>query len=168
LGEWRGQDQPPFDAATTQILGADDYLNRVYTHSAHGGVGLYVGYYGSQQQGDAIHSPQNCLPGNGWQPVSHSRTSLDAVTGRFSVNRYVVQKRGERLLVFYWFQGRGRVVANEYLNKGYLLHDALRLGRTDSALVRLITPVTDRLASADAVGEVFARVLLPQLVRWLP
>ncbi len=39
-------------------------------------VGLYVGYYASQRQGDTIHSPQNCLPGAGWQPVETRRRRL--------------------------------------------------------------------------------------------
>ncbi len=63
LEEWRGHDQPALDPQTMKVLGADEYVNRVYAHPAYTSVGLYVGYYGSQQQGDAIHSPQNCFLG---------------------------------------------------------------------------------------------------------
>ena len=168
LGEWRGHDGTPFDAETVKVLGADDYLNRIYQHGAHGPVGLYVGYYAAQGDGTAIHSPQNCLPGSGWVPVSHARTTLQVAGDRFPVNRYVVEKRGERQLVLYWFDGRGRRVASEYVNKAYLLHDALRRGRTDGALVRVITPMSGGEASADAASQAFARVLVPQLTGWLP
>ena len=51
------------------------------------------------------------------------------------------QKGVERQAVLYWYQGRGRVVANEYANKLWLMLDAARLRRTNGALVRLITPV---------------------------
>jgi EpsI family protein len=168
LDGWRGQEGQPFDPETLRVLGADDYLNRVYQHSAHAPVGLYVGYYGAQREGTAIHSPQNCLPGSGWVPVSQSRTTLQVGEDRFPVNRYIVEKRGERQLVLYWFDGRGRRVASEYANKAYLLHDALRHGRTDGALVRVITPMDGGEAAAGAGAEAFARALVPQLARWLP
>ena len=168
LDEWRGGDGPPFDAETVRVLGADEYLNRIYQHPVHAPVGLYVGYYGAQREGTAIHSPQNCLPGSGWVPLTHARTTLQVAGGAFPVNRYVVEKRGERQLVLYWFDGRGRRVASEYVNKAYLLHDALRRGRTDGALVRIITPIDDGEASADAAAQAFVRALAPQLDRWLP
>ena len=168
LGEWIGADAPPFDTETEKVLGADEYLNRIYQHPTHALVGLYVGYYGAQREGTAIHSPQNCLPGSGWVPVSHARTMVQAAGGQFPVNRYVVEKRGERQLVLYWFDGRGRRVASEYVNKAYLLHDALRHGRTDGALVRVITPIDDDEALADAGAQAFVHALVPQLTRWLP
>ena len=52
------------------MLGVDDYLSRAYYRADGAVVGLYMGYYGSQRQGDTIHSPLNCLPGAGWEPVS--------------------------------------------------------------------------------------------------
>jgi EpsI family protein len=168
LDEWSGADGPPFDAETLKVLAADDYLNRIYQHPTHAPVGLYVGYYGAQREGTAIHSPQNCLPGSGWVPVSHARPTVQVSDGQFPVNRYVVEKRGERQLVLYWFDGRGRRVASEYVNKAYLLHDALRRGRTDGALVRIIAPMYDGEASADAATQAFVRALAPQLTRWLP
>jgi hypothetical protein len=54
------------------ILGVDDYMSRVYVRDDRAAAGLYVGYYKSQRQGDAIHSPQNCLPGAGWEPTQSS------------------------------------------------------------------------------------------------
>ena len=168
LEQWHGRNGPAFDPETLRVLGADDYLNRVYQHATHAGVGLYVGYYGAQSQGDAIHSPQNCLPGSGWAAISHTRPTVRTPNGDFPVNRYIVEKRGDRQLVLYWFEGRGRRVASEYLNKAYLLRDALRLGRTDGALVRIIAPVVGHEASAEDTAQAFARVLVPQLTKWLP
>jgi EpsI family protein len=168
LEQWHGRNGPSFDANTLRVLGADDYVNRIYLHPTHGYVGLYVGYYGAQTQGDAIHSPQNCLPGSGWVPISRARVTLQTPDGDFAVNRYIVEKRGDRQVVLYWFEGRGRRVASEYLNKAYLLRDALRLGRTEGALVRIIAPVPDGDGAADASARAFARALVPQLRRWLP
>lgn len=135
-------------------------------------VGLYIAYYGSQRQGESIHSPQNCLPGSGWQPVSSMRTTLDAAGASLPINRYVVQKGVERQVVLYWYQGRGRVVANEYLNKFWLMVDQARLGRSNAALVRIVAPAASAddkaLHAASAAADQFARALYPRLSPYLP
>jgi EpsI family protein len=110
----------------------------------------------------------NCLPGTGWTPLQHTRPVLD-VSGRpLPINRYVIQKRGERQLVMYWFQGRGRVVASEYANKAYLLVDAIRQRRTDGALVRVTAPLDGDERVVEQATVDFIAALQPQLARWLP
>src|SRR5688500_16320068 len=91
LESWRGVEGPPVDPEVAAVLGADDYLKRIY-HQPEGAaaVGLWVAYYGMQRQGDAIHSPMNCLPGTGWIPIAHSRPLVRAGGETFPVNRYVV------------------------------------------------------------------------------
>ncbi len=168
LQAWHGYAGTPLDPDTIRVLGADEYLNRIYEHPQHGPASLFVAHYGSQQRGDAIHSPQNCLPGSGWAPVSRSRDVIEAPGIQAPVNHYIVERRGDRQLVVYWFQGRGRVVASEYVNKAYLFHDALTRGRSDGALVRIITPVVAGEASAGDAARDLAQALLPALSRWLP
>jgi EpsI family protein len=125
IAEWNGQPTERFDQQILTVLGVDDYLNRVYTAPTNISVGLYIGYYKSQREGDTMHSPLNCLPGAGWQPVKQERvtipvgTSLDAATGQplgrreILVNRFVIQKGLEKQVVIYWYQSHGRVVASE-------------------------------------------------------
>jgi EpsI family protein len=168
LAGWRGEEGPDLDEELRAVLGADDYLNRFYENGDRAMVGLYVAYYAAQRQGDTIHSPQHCLPGNGWHPIEQGRINVEADGRRFPVNRYLVEKRGNRQLVLYWFQGRGHVVASEYTNKLYLLGDALRSGRTDGALIRVVTPVGAHDSRPDDVALGFVRALLPHLTQWLP
>ena len=47
----------------------------------------------------------------------------------------------QKQLVYYWFEQRGRRIANEYWMKWYLLVDSILMNRTDGALVRVITPI---------------------------
>lgn len=164
---WRGFDGAPLDADTVRVLGADAYLNRIYENDT-GVVSLFVGYYEAQRPGNAIHSPKNCLPGNGWEPVQQHTTEIDARGVRVPVNRVVVERRGDRQLVLYWFEGRGRLLASEYANTLALLVDGWRLHRTDGALVRIVTPLagTERQAEATAVG--FARAAMPALMERIP
>lgn len=158
----------PLDPEILGVLGADDYINRTYVRADRAAVNLYIGYYMSQRQGDAIHSPQNCLPGAGWQPTSSSRIDIGAGGRAMPVNRYVIQKGLDRQVVYYWYQGRGRIIANEYANKFWLMVDAARLQRTNGALVRVITPVGASTEAADIVATAFSRALTARLGPFLP
>lgn len=173
LGEWEGQPTVRFDQQILSVLGVDEYINRIY-RSPHGQpIGLYVGYYASQRQGDTIHSPLNCLPGAGWEPVTRRRMSIEVPGSRpIVVNRLLIRKGIESQVVVYWYQGHGRVIASEYWGKIYAVVDAIRLNRTDGALVRIISPVPasipegERRAEEAAMG--FARAAFPILQRHLP
>jgi EpsI family protein len=172
LGPWTQSIDVPLAPEVRDVLGVDDYVNRTYVTQSGQPVSLYIGYYGSQRQGDTIHSPQNCLPGAGWQPVEGGRVPLDVNGQRLTVNRYVIQKGLDRQVVLYWYQGRGRVVANEYANKFWLMLDAARLNRSDGALVRVVAPVarsaSGSLTAADAAAADFTRAVFPRLATHLP
>jgi EpsI family protein len=177
LSEWRGLDDPPLTEEVLDVLGADDYLMRTYFTPQRRGAALYIGYWKTQERGDAVHSPLNCIPGAGWQPVSNGylRVAVPTASGTTShieVNRYVIEKGLDRQLVLYWYQSHGRVVASEYWGKFYLVADAVRLGRSDAAIVRVTTPIPGSTAEAEAAAERtalgFVQELYPQLDAYLP
>lgn len=132
----------PLEQRFIDVLGVTDYLNRGYVSPTEGQVGLYIGYFRSQRTGASIHSPKNCLPGSGWQPEQATVYELTLDDGRkVPINLYIVRKDLDEQLVLYWYQAHGRVVASEYWGKYYLIYDALRLNRTDAALVRITAPI---------------------------
>jgi EpsI family protein len=166
IGEWHSRSETGFDDEIVRVLGVDEYVNRLYQRADGPVLGLYVGYYERQREGETIHSPQNCLPGAGWQPVASDRMTLRSAAGdRLEVNRYLVQKGVHRQVVLYWYEGRGRAIASEYRNKLYLMWDALRAGRTDGALVRVMTPVGESEGDAERQAVAFATALHPVLRR---
>jgi EpsI family protein len=177
IGEWAGRREPDLTPDILAVLGADDYVTRSYRRSSADMIGLYIGYHASQRQGDAIHSPLNCLPGAGWQPLEQGRTVIpvrynasDQTTTPIEVNRVVIGKGLDRNLVLYWYQSHRRVVASEYWGKVYTVLDSVRYHRTDAALVRIIVPIADdqSVERATQVGAEFARTLFPLLPRHLP
>jgi EpsI family protein len=168
LGDWHGREAAPLADDVLGQLGVDDYVNRQYARAGAPPVGIYVGYYASQRQGDTIHSPENCLPGAGWIPVETSRAEVRSGGRTLTVNQFVIQKGIDRQAVLYWYQGRGRVTASEYKNKAFLMLDAARLHRTNGGLVRLITPVVSTTDAAKSELGAFASVLLPHLDGHLP
>lgn len=72
----------PIPEEEQAIAGMSDYLMRVFTRDSTRLFSVYVGYYRSQNQGRSIHSPKNCLPGGGWEPVSADTRTLAAGGGR--------------------------------------------------------------------------------------
>jgi len=176
IGEWRGRALPPLSRSVLDVLRADDYLNRLYLAPDQSMVDLYIGFWKSQRQGDAVHSPLNCLPGSGWEPLSRTTMRLtdrdDPAAGDPIVNRYVIQKGLDRQLVLYWYQSHGRIVASEYWSKFYLVADAVRMSRTDGAIVRVIAPIAGETADAEMRAEQtarrFAQALFPHLDAFLP
>ncbi len=177
IGDWSGRDAEPLDTETLAALGVDEYLNRLYATRSGALVGLYVGYYASQRQGDTIHSPLNCLPGAGWLPVKTGRAQVavastpdggPAPDGRIEVNRFVIEKGLDRQVVIYWYQSRGRVVASEYWGRFYLMADAIRRNRTDGAMVRVISPILTTEEDAERHAIDFVQQLFPLLHAYLP
>jgi EpsI family protein len=168
IAGWEGRPAPPLADDVVAQLGVDDYINRAYVKSGASPVGLYIGYYASQRQGDTIHSPQNCLPGAGWHPVSSGIRELRADDQTVRVNEYVIEKGMSRQVVLYWYQGRGRVIANEYANKGLLMLDAATRHRTNGGLVRVIAPVSASAEETAGEAAAFAAALFPSLHKYLP
>jgi EpsI family protein len=177
FSNWHGAVEPDFPQDVANQLGVDEYIVRSYVEDRAAFVGLYVGFYASQRQGDTIHSPLNCLPGAGWLPIEQERTVIPvrrtstAAAHTIEVNRFIIQKGLDRQVVFYWYQSRDRVVASEYWGKIYTVLDAIRHNRTDAALIRLTVPMgTDDGARGRAMtaGRRFVQALFPHLSNHLP
>lgn len=169
IGNWQGKEDP-LEERIVQAVSVTDYTNREYISSSAAPVELYIGYYASQRTGDTIHSPKNCLPGAGWDPIQSGYTTIPAGNGtEITVNEYVIAQGLNKELVFYWYQGRGRVVASEYWGKFWMIHDAITRNRTDGALVRLIAPITDNnTAEAKATLVKFTQMIFPHLSEFIP
>jgi EpsI family protein len=175
LAPWRAVVDPPMDDDVLKVLGVDDYLSRVYYQPNGAALGLYMGFYASQRQGDTIHSPLNCLPGAGWEAVSQGRLQIANVDGAgrdITVNRYIVQKGLDRQLVLYWYQSRDRVVASEYVSRAYLIQDAIRTNRTDGSMIRVLAPLSITSEAdanrAEQLAVDFVRLIFPLLPAYLP
>jgi EpsI family protein len=176
IGEWSGRKSPDFEQRIVDVLGVDEYLNWSLQRGTDY-VGLYVGYWATQRHGDTMHSPLNCLPGSGWQPVSRGILPItvggDGGQARtIGVNRIVIEKGLNRQLVLYWYQSHNRVVANEYAGKVYTVLDAIRYNRSDAAMVRIVSNIAGNSPEAEMAAERAAvdavRALFPVLSRFLP
>ncbi|HTP86416.1 MAG TPA: EpsI family protein [Bryobacteraceae bacterium] len=167
---WRMVEEGVIDAETLAILRADDYLTRDYAAAGSPApANLYVAFFRTQRTGQTPHSPKNCLPGSGWVPSSSSIVDVPVPGGApIQVNQYIVSRGSARDVVLYWYQSHGRVVASEYKAKVYVVADALRYNRTDTALVRVVVPVVTTEDAALQEARNFVASLFSPLARFLP
>lgn len=170
LGGWRGV-RGALSPEVEATLGADDHLSAWFlSPEAAEGVDLFLSFYAVQTEGAAIHSPEVCLPGAGWEvsAIRAAPVELPAL-GRFEVNRAVIQKGLERQLVYYWFEGRGRHLRSDFAAKLHTVVDGAARGRTDGGLVRVITPIgAGGEPAADARLRDFLAALAGPLPRFIP
>ncbi len=165
FGGWQGHSSL-LEPWVENGLAVDDYIVSDYGKPDGKAVNLYVAYYASQRTGESPHSPLVCIPGGGWSITKFGR--LDAGTHPF--NRAVIERSDSKQLVYYWYEERGRSIANEYWSKWYLLSDAITKNRSDGALVRLITVIAPTEVEGDADNRLlaFMQDLQPVLRGYLP
>jgi exosortase D (VPLPA-CTERM-specific) len=176
LDGWTGAAPRRLEPQIEAVLNADDYLSIGYTSPEHAQpVDLFIAYYEKQTEGAGIHSPQVCIPAAGWE-MSRISDTVVPVPGEdgpaaIPVNRAVIQRGLERQLVYYWFEQRGRRVTSDYMAKATTILDSITRGRSDGALVRLITPIgpgSGAEAAADARLQAFLGQMTDVLPRFVP
>ena len=172
LDGWRGTDVE-IGQDVRDILGPGDFMLRVYRaeDNRQPSTDLFIAYFPTQRAGDTIHSPKNCLPGAGWTPIDSARITL-SLSGHapFPVNRYVIAKGSDRLLVLYWYWAHDRAVASEYWAKIYLVTDSIRMNRSDGSLVRLTTRMLPGESPDTSMARLlpFAGRVIPLLNQYIP
>lgn len=172
LGSWRGAKDVGISQEVRDILGAGDFLSRIYRgRPDEPYIDFFIAYFPSQRTGNTIHSPKNCLPGTGWMPTESGHLQIQGPAGSpVTVNRYIIARGLDQQFVLYWYQAHGRVVASEYWAKYFLVADAIGMNRSDGSLVRVITPIgrNEDPAAAQQRAVQFAQLALGKLDSFVP
>ena len=139
MGDWVGEDYP-MSEVVSEALGADVILNRLYQGPGGAPVWVFVAYFREQEVGSQIHSPQHCVPGNGWTIQSVGRTRVDMGGREAEVQRLAIDRNGDGQEMLYWFRTRSGVLAGEYGLKLDLVKNSLRGRPIDAAFIRYTAP----------------------------
>jgi EpsI family protein len=172
FGAWRMASEGVIEKEVLDVLRADDTVTRMYAQNQSGRVAnLFVAYFKTQRTGQTPHSPKNCLPGSGWVPSVSDILAIPVagVAAPVQVNRYIVSRGDEKSVVLYWYQTPGRVIASEYEAKFFLVADSIRYNRSDTALIRVVSPVDggDEAAATQAAIDFVQSFFVP-LREYLP
>jgi EpsI family protein len=158
---WAAFKDQVLPASTLRALDSTSYLSRTYRKNSKE-LDLFIAFYMQQRAGESMHSPKHCLPGAGWEIWKHDSAMISANGRQYGVNKYSIQNSGTRMLMFYWYQSKDRIIASEYLGKILLAKDTILTGRTAGSIVRIMLP---DVPSADDEGTSFAANLIPQVQR---
>jgi exosortase D (VPLPA-CTERM-specific) len=138
IGGWTGH-LSTLSQEIEDTLWADDYVTGTYYHpQIRKGLHILIPYYSYQTVRHTAHAPTSCLLGGGFDLLSKKNLQPAHHAGRdFAVRQMVLSRHDGRVLSNFWFEQRGRIITNEYMNKLYLIWDGLTKQRTDGALVRV-------------------------------
>ena len=172
VGGWSAGPSEVLDPRVERTLGADDYFGASFGSANEAApVNLFIAYYLDQTDGTGIHSPEACIPAGGWEVSNWRRIRLTLPDGeQIEANRAVIQRGVTRQLVYFWFDLRGRRIASSYLAKALNMRDMFAMGRSDGALIRVITPMSPSEPERDADRRLqrFVADIAPILPRYIP
>jgi EpsI family protein len=170
IATWRARESSNLDLEIVNLLKVNDYVMRRYADRDGRTLWLYIGYWSTQRKGAQIHSPRNCLPGGGWEPIEASRLVVPLPGGHtpIEVNRYLIQKDRDQQVVLYWYQSQGKAVAGELDAKIEMVRTAIIRNRTDGALVRVSAPVIGGVTETTDGLVRYVQALYPLLAEYLP
>ncbi len=172
MGDWVSSLPQRLDPETARVLAADDYHSvTLHREGTAAPVDLFSAWYKDQMEG-GTHSPTICLPSAGWEISGLQQ--IDApeglAGGPFTLNRAFIQKGLDRMVVYYWYDQQGVRTASSYYAKLLMTVSKVQTGRSDGAIVRLITPIAPD--ESDAVAEQrlidALRAVVEPLPRFLP
>jgi EpsI family protein len=171
MGDWKMLSDTPIEEEVQRVLKADDTMNRMYDGPGGKSAYLFIAFFKSQRNGQAPHSPKNCLPGAGWQAVEDTKIAVTVPDWptRIIINKYVVERGNDKSVTLYWYQSHNRVIASEYKAKFWLVADAIRYRRSDTAIVKIVLPATSTTEEqATATGISFIQTIFPHVVKQIP
>ena len=153
VGDWLGGPNRPLDPETQKQLATANVLDRIYTNRAGRAINLLI--VSSTDPEDA-HSPEACLPSQGWVPEQTLTTTIDGQL----VHIDKMSNMGQSLDVLFWWDILVDRNAN-ILSRIEALRESFR--GQGAVMVRLTTPST---AGSAADEREFARRLLPVMREW--
>lgn len=173
VDEWQGRTST-METQFLVELALDDYILADYQAVYSQPVNFYVAYYDVQAEGEGtIHSPRSCLPGSGWKIKSLTQEPVPGVVMDgvpLLVNRALIAKGDNQALIYYWLQGRGRIISNEFMAKWWIFWDRLTKGRSDGALVRVMVEVGEfgSLEQSEHDMQKFIQSISGELPKYIP
>lgn len=171
IDAWQVNSSRESSEEVIRMLGVDDYVEHDYVKANSVGVNFYAAFYEAVGGGSGYHSPKNCIPGGGWGIESLRTVEIQPrTTGEpVKIAAMTIRNGSEYQVVYYWFQNRGRIIHSEYMEKFFLVFDAILKKRRDGTFVRLIAPAPGgSLELAEKALKEFAEIAVSELDNFLP
>ncbi len=171
IGNWVGE-RHYLSKEILDALWADDYISASFRKAGlPNTVYLLIPFYQYQTTRHTAHTPQSCLLGGGYEIIqSKLHYTIGPKGKKAAIRTMLLQKGDHRMLASYFFFQRGRIITSPWMNKYYLLHDAISQGRTDGALVRIEITLANSQSFEQGLPilDDFMTKLWPYLPEYIP
>jgi EpsI family protein len=146
--------------------GADEEMSRTYSAPSGRAVQLYVGYFRYQVQAKELVNEHMSELHRTASPIR--LTLADGSTRE--ANEVMRTTWNRQQYILFWYEINGRSVISRYRAKAWTIWDSLSRGRTNGALIMLLTDVPSGTSTHDVAIETrsFARVVATTLGPFLP
>ena len=131
LLEWNGKESS-FDSEFS-----DEDIVRIYDNPKGESVFLYIGYHKNILKDIPGHTPLNCYPSQGWKIISRDVVLVPHGNSYLKINKLLIQKEGNKQVVFYWFQRNSKVYLGKLKDLIVMLLDSFFTNDSDAAFVRI-------------------------------
>ena len=170
LGKWRANESR-LPVSVVESAAASDYYNGTFTSTEGKGINLYISYYADQKLGPAPHSPELCIPGDGWKITSNKPFLLKDKNGdSIGVNRLIITKGDHTIVTYYWLKQGKKIFRQQYMARLDLIWFAIKENRADAALIRMVSEVgsNEKIKDTDARMQQMAAELLAVISDYVP
>ena len=137
IGDWHQVESIDMADEVEIMLGVDDYINWNYISHSGNKINLYISYFEAVGVSGEYHSPLHCMPGGGRKIIKEEVIKIPGIKDK--IKKLTLVYNGNVTYSYYWYFNRGRVIFSEYLEKIYLVLDAVFKGRRDGSFIRIIT-----------------------------
>lgn len=167
IGPWNASQQDYFNQELLGVLKPNDYLMRRYVGPSNQSIDLYIGYHDKAQGSGPIHSPKNCLPGNGWLEVASNPLVVDIRNKKIHLTQAVYNQGEKDELFLYWYMVRGDTISTEIGLKLAEISNAIRHGQGGASFVRISISVKGDVSQASATAISFLKLAFPEVRSFL-
>lgn len=153
--------------------GAEESFSAFYQNSRQEVVSLYMGYRSTAflSNENFFHSPTVCLPSSGWEEKETVKHLINNVPffGSIAVTRMIIERMGDKELVYFWFQTKNKATHDKNINRFHLTMHALNRDNTYDLFIRPITPLKkgESVEDAEKRMDQFVREMMGELLKFM-
>lgn len=171
IGDWEATEIPISDH-DYEILETRNAFSRIYRSPSGQKLMIFVVY--SQTNRKVSHPPEICYTGSGASITAKENVVFDLgpELGSLAANRVLVDFGVQRMdseVMFYWFKVGDTFTANYWKQQALIAFKSLFGQPSSSAMIRISVPQeTKDVLLAQKVAQDFTRLIVPQLLKFLP
>ncbi len=164
IGEWRGKEISPLQSPV-RMPGADSELARLYTKGSGREAMLYIGYVDVQKDGSELINDYFKDFYDGINEIA-----VPDLRGGMRLDEKIMRADGKKYLALFWYDLDGRAYTNRKFIKLAAAYDGLVRGRTNGAVIMIISRLEGRedLAGARHDEAMLAQEIRPILKDFFP